>query len=148
MSKITIKKFIEDITISLDIPEEKSNLLSLIKDKDVIVDNQELVNKLYNLVDIDKKLKQFEENKIKLYQDNDLKVKYESLKNNLAKMQVLLFKNKDNKIKMLREFVTNLGSKVSNVNDILEASVKKEKKTFRDKYKKYKSKYLMLKNKR
>lgn len=70
---------------------------------------------------------------------------------------------------ILNEFSRNLGEKMTTVNEILEMTTKddklenpkynnkydipesckdKQKKTFRDKYKKYKLKYLLLKNKR
>lgn len=179
MNKITLTKFIEDITNVLNIPGKKQELLKLITNEDFTIENQRLAERFYKLISIDQKLKDFEENKIKEYKDDELSRKYDSLKKNLAKMQVLTFKsnkipnispniNKKYEIEsILNEFSRNLGEKMTTVNEILEMTTKddkmddsksnkdtpkdyreKQKKTFRDKYKKYKLKYLLLKNKR
>lgn len=53
MNKITLTKFIEDITNVLNIPEKKQELSNLITNEDFTIENQRLVERFYQLIGID-----------------------------------------------------------------------------------------------
>ncbi len=153
--KKRFKNFIKHITDALGVNGDEANRLTEelttkfdVSDQYRLMDNTHL----QKLLEADHKLKTITDkmNKTILTDIND---NWQKLLSNMGKLQVLLFikkleTEKPNCSEILNDIITALNTKIETVNNILEVNIKKtdENTNTKQKYLKYKSKYLHLKN--
>ncbi len=136
----TFTELINRLTETLDVKDQKEELLSLTKGLDLSKADPKLLEQISTLIDTDSQIRNFEKKHIIDSGDKELAENFESLKKNLVKMEVLLYKNTIDKFnlvskiknvpsqtldsnqtnKILKVFINALNQKVGSINDILE----------------------------
>lgn len=141
----TIEDIAKQVATNLGI-EPNTLILSIPTDlKSILITNQTLLNKIFELSTADTDIKNFGDDH-KLIGTN-----FDTLKKNLGKLQIFaLIKNLEKAKKcddVLNMFIDTLNKKIGSVNDILQTNLQGggSKINYYKKYKKYKKKYLLLK---
>ena len=151
------EKFIEKILDTLQIDQESIN--DIIADMDSKFnrsDKYKILNnpKINELLKADEELQKLEA-KLEPYY-NDIKDQWNLMMKNLGKLQTFIFLKKiepSNCGPIINEIITALNTKINTVNEILEENIKSANnqtggntESFKQKYIKYKLKYLNIKN--
>lgn len=136
----TFTDLIEKLTDTLDVVDQKEELIEMTKDFDLSKANPELLKQINTLISTDEQIRNFENKHILNSGDEELAKSFQSLKKNLVKMEVLLYKNTIDKFnivskvkniasnpmdssqtnQILKVFLNALNQKVGSINDILE----------------------------
>tara|TARA_Y100000991_G_scaffold214419_1_gene202091 strand:- start:120 stop:701 length:582 start_codon:yes stop_codon:yes gene_type:complete len=140
----TFTDLIEKLTDTLDVVDQKKELIEMTKDFDLSKANPELLDQINTLISTDAQIRNFENKHILNSGDEELAKSFQSLKKNLVKMEVLLYKNTIDKFnivskvkniasnpmdssktnEILKIFINALNQKVGSINDILEKTTK------------------------
>lgn len=140
----TFTDLIEKLTDTLDVVDQKEELIEMTKDFDLSKANPELLEQINTLISTDEQIRNFENKHILNSGDEELAKSFQSLKKNLVKMEVLLYKNTIDKFnivskvkniasnpmdssqtnQILKVFLNALNQKVGSINDILEKTTK------------------------
>lgn len=140
----TFTDLIEKLTDTLDVVDQKKELIEMTKDFDLSKANPELLEQINTLISTDAQIRNFENKHILNSGDEELAKSFQSLKKNLVKMEVLLYKNTIDKFnivskvkniasnpmdssqtnEILKIFINALNQKVGSINDILEKTTK------------------------
>jgi hypothetical protein len=138
-------ELIDKLTSTLDVGDQKETLIKLTEKLDLSNADPELLGQIESLIKTDSEIKLFEDTHIINSGDPALTESFKTLKNNLVKMEVLLYKNTIDKFNLVKEvktitdeskeqkallpkqtndilkvFINALNDKVGSVNDILE----------------------------
>ncbi len=153
-NETTFKNFIKNITNALNIDTANADrLANELFSKFGDDDKYKLLNnsQISQLLEADRKIKSLEDKMSPYFAE--VKPNWTSLLNNLGRLQSLIFIKKLEEpvtdcAGIINEIVNALNTKISTVNNILEANIKVSEKAdkSKQKYLKYKSKYLHLKN--
>ena len=148
-----IKKILD--TLQID-PKSINDIIADMDSKFNRSDKYKILNnpKINELLKADEDLKRLEQ-KLEPYY-NDIKDQWNLMMKNLGKLQTFIFLKKiepSNCGPIINEIITALNTKINTVNEILEENIKSTNNqaggnidSFKQKYLKYKSKYLHIKN--
>ena len=140
----TFTDLIEKLTDTLDVVDQKEELIEMTKGFDLSKANPELLDQINTLISTDEQIRNFENKHILNSGDEELAKSFQSLKKNLVKMEVLLYKNTIDKFnivskvkniasnptdssqtnQILKVFLNALNQKVGSINAILEKTTK------------------------
>lgn len=143
-------ELIDKLTSTLDVGDQKETLIKLTEKLDLSEADPDLLSQIESLIKTDSEIKLFEDKHIINSGDPALTESFKTLKKNLVKMEVLLYKNTIDKFNLVKEvktitdetkeqkallpkqtndilkvFINALNDKVGSVNDILEKTTNK-----------------------